>query len=522
MQQNETLSWSGQPGVVPNATLTKSGVSAREARLVALLLLTIALSLRAPYFGNPDYHVDEEFYALVAERMWHGALPFVDIWDRKPIGLFLVYAAFQPLNVVGLIAVQLAGLAFAVATAFVIWRMAQRYLAALSALLPATLYIIWLGVFGGANAQSPVFYNLPMALAAACCLRALDGEQTSFGAFLRSGAWIMLLVGLAIQIKYTAIFEGLFLGLWLVGIMLVRFGLSFQSLGAAVFWAALALTPTTLVALTYAGLGHWEAFAQANFTSIFLRARLEADYLANLELFVVLAGLPLFSTALVALAGHLLVRSKSGRDPACWFLVGWVVFALCGFAAIGNFYDHYALPLLPPLLVVAARLFGPRIGGPLLFILLALWAMAWWPKRPWEANARSRAAIAHLTETAKPLLAHGALYVWDGPSILYVTTGTAPISRFAYPDHLSNDVERNALGVDTGQEMSRILGQRPAVIISASRKIIPVYNAVTSAGIRQALARDYVLIDRQKEGWGHRDYLLYGRKDLVAEQAPVD
>ena len=61
-------------------------------RLRLPILLLVAIAARWLTFGNPLVHVDEEFYFVTAMRMWQGALPFVDVWDRKPVGLFLLYA----------------------------------------------------------------------------------------------------------------------------------------------------------------------------------------------------------------------------------------------------------------------------------------------------------------------------------------------------------------------------------------------------------------------------------------------
>ncbi len=57
-----------------------------------LILLAVAILARALTFGNPVVHVDEEFYFFTGHSMWQGAWPFVDVWDRKPVGLFLLYA----------------------------------------------------------------------------------------------------------------------------------------------------------------------------------------------------------------------------------------------------------------------------------------------------------------------------------------------------------------------------------------------------------------------------------------------
>lgn len=60
----------------------------RVLSYVVLLLTLVALVARWVTFGNPVIGFDEQFYLLVGDRMLHGAMPFVDIFDRKPVGLF--------------------------------------------------------------------------------------------------------------------------------------------------------------------------------------------------------------------------------------------------------------------------------------------------------------------------------------------------------------------------------------------------------------------------------------------------
>ena len=90
--------------VLPSPTIARDDTGTRLA--VALLFLA-AFLLRMPHFGDPLYQIDEQFYLLVGDRMLHGAIPFVDIWDRKPIGLFLLFAAIRLLPGDGILAYQL-------------------------------------------------------------------------------------------------------------------------------------------------------------------------------------------------------------------------------------------------------------------------------------------------------------------------------------------------------------------------------------------------------------------------------
>ena len=59
----------------------------------------MTLATRTQTFGNPLLGFNEQFYLLFGDRMAHGGvLPFIDIFDRKPCGLFLIDAATRLLG----------------------------------------------------------------------------------------------------------------------------------------------------------------------------------------------------------------------------------------------------------------------------------------------------------------------------------------------------------------------------------------------------------------------------------------
>src|SRR5258706_182021 len=76
-------------------------------------------------------------------------------------------------------------------------------------------YLLWIEWFGGDGGQTPVFYNALVVAAALAVLAAVrpDGPP---GRLRRRGCGAMLLVGLALQIKYSCLFEGIFFGLVLL------------------------------------------------------------------------------------------------------------------------------------------------------------------------------------------------------------------------------------------------------------------------------------------------------------------
>lgn len=493
-----------------------SSADANQKWLVLLAMLLVAFITRFLYFGDPAYHADEQFYFLVADQMWHGALPFVDIWDRKPIGLFLIYAALWPLRHSDMLAVQIAGLCFAVGTGYTLWLIVRRHVSGIKACLPGLLYLLWLPTFGGANGQSPVFYNLFTAIAALLLLQAGDVDVKS-RTFRRKGLGALLLVGLAMQVKYTAIVEGAFFGVYLIGLALHRGAPMSFIVRLAILGMLCAFGPTLAVMSFYAALGHLDAFVFANFISIFHRARLEAGYLKALIDYIIIMGLPLFLTAFAALVQTGLgIWARRGRVQDQIFLFGWVIAAFGGFVSVGNFYDHYTLPLLAPLLALSACFFEKTAMAAILSVILVGWPSVLTPKPRPETPSKSREAIYALADEMQPYLRHGGLFIYDGPSFLYVAARTPMPTPYVYPDHLANVVEQHALGIETGKEMDRILANRPAVIITADKPIIPLWNMTTRPKLLNALHRDYQEVNRYRNGSGYRSYILNVRRDLLA------
>ncbi len=450
----------------------------------ALLLLGAALLFRAPSFGNPVVvgdEGDEQFYLLVGDRLLHGLLPYVDIWDRKPVGLFLVYAAIRLLGGEGIWQYQLVATLSAVATAFLVAKIAARFAPRRAAVLAGVTYLAWLGVFGGGGGQSPVFYNLPVALAALLVLRAVAGG-VSGARLLAFGGAAMLVTGLAIQIKYAAIFEGIFLGCvllwqgWRSGLGTARLALS----GGC--WIACALLPTAAALASYAIIGEAQPFIFANFTSIFLRdTSFAGSSLGRLALMAVLASPLTLCAALGRWPRRPGIAARPGGAAAQDFVLAWAAASVIGVLPFGAYSGHYALPVLVPLSAAAA----PVLGGPLPGLPLPggagryrIPAAVLLPLAGLAASvagatiyARSHISGAEVRLIAEAIKLRPAecLFVFHGEPILYHLTGSCLPTRYAFPSHLNDRGEAGAIGVDQVAELRRVLATRPAYIVSSNR-----------------------------------------------------
>jgi len=469
-----------------------------------IALAVAAFAIRSPYFGNPLIDDDEQFYLLVGDRLLRGTLPYIDIWDRKPVGLFVLFAGIRLLGGDGVLAYQLVATASVAATALLIAAMARRIAGTGPAIVAALLYIPALGLLGGQGGQTPVFYNLPMAGAAWLILthlcsgegRSAGGSNTTpaanapafAGAQLRwVGTLAMLLVGVAMQIKYNALFEGLYFGLALLWLA-HREARPLATIAVdAALWIAAALAPTLIAFAAFAAIGHGTAFAYANFGSIFSREGIgHAEALHNL-----VHDLARLAPFLIALPFALFATKRDGYG----FLIGWLAAAVIGFLIFGTYFNHYTLPLLPPLCVVVAPAFAKRRLGPIL-AAIALLTVAIWYQITVAKEARKRGTAAYgyaMAARIEPLLQGRCLFVFYGAPIYYHLTNSCLPTRWPFPYHLSLTREAAAMGVDPMAEMQRVLASKPAAIID---KVTPdeEVNQPVQALLRAELARDYRLV----------------------------
>ena len=454
------------------------------------IILFAAVATRVVTFGNPIVVVDDQFYLLVGDAMRHGAWPYIDIWDRKPIGLFLLFAGIAEIGAGSILVMQVVATLFAAATAVIIQRIARLFVADEPALFAALTYLVTIPLLGGQSGQSPVFYNL---LVAGAGWRLLSSAVRPDAALYRNAVAAMLLCGLAMSIKPVALVEGAAFGLAFLWLLLRR-GASHRNVAlAAAAMVTIALLPVVLPYVAYALAGDHarDAFFYANFVSIFQKSGLGLTAkLAGLGFFL-LFSLPLLVLASIGVRRCL---ARWRHDDAPRLLLLWLGASLLGYLAVPHFFDHYALPMVVPLSVAAGIAYAHPSGrlyaaGLLLFCLIqgAIVDLS--------GNRATRAEFDRLTARIDTARRGGCLYLAAGPTWLYQSTKACRLTPYLFPDHLNLIVERNAVGVDPGRELTRIFTRRPAVVVtqdSEQRKHSPATQRI----LLEALARDYRTVYR--------------------------
>lgn len=440
--------------------------------LALLVIVAITLALRLPLIGDPFFHIDEQFYLLVGDRMLHGALPYVDIWDRKPIGLFLLFAGFRLLPGDGIVAYQVASTIAVVLTATVIARIVQRFAGALPAACGGVIYALMCEFLGGGGGQSPVFYNLPVAFAALLVLRCI--ERSGSRQSVRDGGLAMLLMGIAIQIKYTVAIEGAYLGCVLLW-SFHRAGAPFGRIAlAALLFASLGVGPTLLAAAYYLYTGHFAAFWYANFVSIVQRGPLPHGMAAaNLfyDAMIVLPTMPLLARAVIRIAR---MHDVTARAQGI-VMLGWLAAAIVGFFSIGSYFNHYALPILAPLAVLCAIGCRGSIVAPIYVGLFLTTYFVHFEPTAIERRDVHAALANHMVSASTPY-ANSCMQVLTGQPILLLLTHACTKTPYVFPTHLIIASEQHALGVEQMSAVRSLIAADVGVIVAAPK---------TGPGVRQ-------------------------------------
>ncbi len=424
-----------------------------------LLFAIVSFALRVATFGHPNADGDEAFYFLVGQEMHHGAVPYVDIWDRKPVGLFVIFYLIAGISD-SVISYQITAAIFAGATAFVICAISARWAGRLGSVLAGLAYLLMLAPLWGFGGQAPVFYNLFIAVAALLVLESLPALQEGK---VPSRAYLaMALCGMAITIKQTTIFESTYFGLVLI-VMINKSGATFRKvMHYFLAFAIIGAIPTIIISAYYYLTGNWFEYWHAMVTSNFAKLKPNGVTIAArlLGLYIRLAPL-----ACIAFMG-LILRSRLAKPfTERRFVAGWMLAAVIGFLAVPNFYMHYALPLLVPLSVAAAAFFARRDLGIVAFGAVATLAFHWYDPFGFGYTRSARLAFGHMAQSIREHDSGGGLFLFDGPPLLYELSGKKFPSPLVLPSHFNYNIERNVSHLDTQTELIRILDNRPGVVM---------------------------------------------------------
>ena len=493
-----------------DVALGRFGWAEREERSIAgnmWVFMAIALAVavvRLPTMGFAYLNVDEAVYTLIGSGIKAGQIPYVDIVDRKPVGLFLIYAFAEALFRDGIIGPRILAALATILSSFGLYRFAERFLAVSkgASLAGALLFCTYGLLFGGDAAQAPVFY-MPFVIGAGHFVaielqRLAGGAESNVKSMALSGA----MLGIALQIKPSMIFECAAFGGILVTFGVVRWHtISDRNRDALKKCIACmivgGIAPTLLAGSVYAAIGHFDAWIFYNFTVNLLRGN--SDYSRSAILLraaqFTLCFLPLCVLATIHVRDTVFAaRIPRAFENCTWIyalIAAWILLALAGGLALRQPYSHYFYGVLAPLTLLAgaglhrtgeARLSYARISVLVCVLVLACAGYAYGWRH--EINKNGSPYLAYKLARDIKSIGSGSLYVFNHFGILYYLTGEALPTLYPMPNHLLRELEAKSFQFDGTAEVARVLNHHPDTIV-----VMRPFTAMTAPDRVEVLER---------------------------------
>lgn len=414
--------------------------------LAALAILVFTLVVRLPFVDVVGE--DEAFFLVVAQTWRDGLIPYRDIFDIKPPGMFLATLAAATLLGPSILTMKLLAAAGVAAAALGLHLIARRHISPAVALWAPALYVVT-SLFERGVDTPPLWVQAPFIVFAV--LLALPGRERAagLGATLAAG----LLIGAAGMIKQTAVFEAVFV---LALLLWRRPGRSWP--GAVLAFGAAALVVPALFGLYFWRVGAFGAAFEQVVVAALARTAIEVvptadggaqpfSYgMAAMRLLPLMR--PLLPVLCLSVLAWLRRRAITAAIGGTWFWVtaGWAMAALLGVLAARAVLASYLHTFVAPAALASAVL----ICHGLLEARRRRWL--------WQAGAAGlcvvvppalehdglmrssndmpaiRAAVAAMRAAgARP--EDGALALNRGMAV-YVESGLLPRTRYFNPNHI--------------------------------------------------------------------------------------
>ena len=509
-----TRAWFGafsQPGQSSDYKL-----ASWPAWLLLAFFVATAVIFRAPSYLFSELNFDEALYRLMADSLLRGHAPYTEIWDRKPVGVFLILAAIQAMFGNDILALRLATSVGVGVSAFFLALLGRRIFsdAPLTGILGGFLYIAY-SLRNGGDATNTELVFTPFYLAGAVLLfgsAEREGRKLLLPAF-----WAGLLAGIAVQIKQVVIFDILAFAAiyWITQLrgfgpeerrkfftiaLMIGLGILLPTIAAFLWYAAIGLTDTFL-------LSNMNAAAQIGGNALDISVQGLIDGLRQYDALVLCTG-----AALVI--GPFLADTPERRRS--WLaIVAWLLAMSMSLLFLHRFANHYFIQTLPALSMATAwfamrAIHAMSLGRsvtrvilPVGVVLLAVWA----GHSQFDAGLetvvkRGAGGVAHWGDRTATVAAalrdrlgpSDEIYVLGRTLGVYAATGRRPPTRFPFVGFLYEAYAP----VDGPREIQRIVDRHPAFII-VDDLVLPSRSAPVPALDRigtvlsSAIARDYVL-----------------------------
>ena len=428
--------------------------------LVFFIVLAILLRFLSFRFSVSDH--DESTYLVIAQELLKGKLLYLDVWDTKPVGIFLVFALALKVFGSSIVTIRLIAALVIGLTAHLLFLCIKRWGRQTSHAFPAAVaYIMMCAMHKWVfSANAEIFNNLMTVTALFFFL----GKKTGINFFLAG-----LAIGLGFVTKYFILFD--MLAFWLFYLVsLNKFHPKQRTLYLiknSCFMGFGFIIPL-LAVFSYFSLT--DRFHELWFATFILPIKYPSGFnlLAALNFF---AGFHLIYAPFVIIAYPALFRSKEkelSRFGILWMTLVWIIILLPG-----KFYFHYYFQLLLPFAFTIPGILGSgsRLERFILkyrktLLIIGISGFLAWNVTLQYSHFISKPDInREIAHYLKGQMTADEVLYCNQNTVLYFLLGKSPPGKYVHPT-LTVDLDHiQAIGLDSQAEFQKIIDKQPDFLV---------------------------------------------------------
>lgn len=480
-----------------------------------LLLMGVALVVRAAFFFESVVDWDESTFILMGQSVLDGFVPYEDYWDLKPPVAYFAFALIDVLGLHTVVGVRVIGAVLVAATAFAVFVLALRFASRRIALTVAVATICLMSALAGGMATLTETVAMPLWMTGLVLLSRTGQARTANAMFL-GGVLLSLATLVRLNLAFSVVATTLAL------LVFVYREAGWRHARSAAIWLFLGGCAPVVMVVVYFALRSdlamlWEAMVEAPLlyaTQQLSALRVIARYARQSLEFPPALLVCLAAASSVAL----LPRTWKALPYAGRVSVGLALATVAGAAYSivtgGNAYGHYVLQIVPP----AALPFAA--------------ALHWLSQAPFDArwSRRTLAAtlgvctaigvyptVRHLPVLAARVQAQNSLLADEGyrlteylvshtrsedslllmaRHIAYWQTRKWPPTKILHPSVFQKEYLLPAIsGVPDTPEalMQEIMSKKPTIVVAPDDLFYLDQGSPLDSVLRQALRDDYRL-----------------------------
>lgn len=431
--------------------------------LVFLLFTLLAFFLRYPSFGYTAIDWDEITYSLIGEGWLQGKLPFRDLWDIKPIGIYIIYFIIHGLLGFSIFAIRLSTLFVVVCSAFIIWLLLRKSNRTFAIAAGFGFLILFSFFLNGLSGNTELFY---------LCFETI-GVWFLFYGKKQYRLLSPLAFGFAFIIKYNTAFD--ILGFYLLHLYLHRrifFRNPKSFLGYSLFYSV-AILPFLVSTIWVFSVGLGDSFLETHkiLFSNYAKKVTFLEKIGSLQTYPILAILVSVQMGTFVLY---LWKKKVPKILLISFL--WTLTAFLAATWTGYFFEHYYLPMIVPTVIGSSFLFRfiksnffPKYKQEIIVLIafLILIPVAVFVRKRVIKLSKVYPDIAKeiYVDIENQKVDPRPVFVAKGTHGIYSLFKQIPINRVIQPGNFTDQTNAKAMFIDNEEIKLKVIENKPGLIL---------------------------------------------------------